>query len=257
MKKLARHLASMASALLIASCDGGGRGGGGETPPTGGGSVGGASEIVPVTPAPTAENYDVDAAGIPRFVLFDYIDLDKISRISKFRSGIGHSYADDFESCRSMKHYYMPKSGLDWATVDVYSPVTGTIATIFQEWAGYQLHIQSQDYPAFFVILFHVNLREPLAVGDSVAVGQHLGTHVGAQTMSDVAVRVSTPSGMKYVSYLDIATDAVFAAYQARGLAARADAIIPQAARDADPLECSGEAFGTTGTIENWVLLGG
>lgn len=48
---------------------------------------------------------DVDSNGIPRFVQTDYIELAKIDRISRFRSGEGHDYSDNFESCRSMKHY--------------------------------------------------------------------------------------------------------------------------------------------------------
>ena len=58
----------------------------------------------------TDDFYDIDAKGIPQFAGVDYIELAKISRISKFRSGIGHDYSDDFEQCRSMKHYYMPIS---------------------------------------------------------------------------------------------------------------------------------------------------
>ena len=42
---------------------------------------------------------------IPQFVTHDYIDLDKITYITKFRSGSGHDYSDDYESCRNMKHY--------------------------------------------------------------------------------------------------------------------------------------------------------
>ena len=47
---------------------------------------------------------DDDNVEIPQFVDVNYIELEKISKISKFRSGMGHDYSDDFESCRSMKH---------------------------------------------------------------------------------------------------------------------------------------------------------
>ena len=46
----------------------------------------------------SGDTYDVDANGIPKFVTVDYIELGKIYRISKFRSGEGHYYSDDFES---------------------------------------------------------------------------------------------------------------------------------------------------------------
>jgi hypothetical protein len=55
--------------------------------------------------------YDTDANGVPRFAESNCIELHKISRISKFRSGAGHDYSDDFETCRSMKHYFDPKGG--------------------------------------------------------------------------------------------------------------------------------------------------
>ena len=54
------------------------------------------------------EPYDLDSMRTPIFASSDYINLAKISRVSRFRSGEGHDHSDDFESCRSMKHYYHP-----------------------------------------------------------------------------------------------------------------------------------------------------
>jgi hypothetical protein len=199
--------------------------------------------------------YDIDADGIPRFAAADYINLGSIHRISKFRSGVGHDYWDSVESCRSLKHYFEPAAGVVWSAVRVYSPVDGAVVRTNEEWAGAQVHVQSDDYPAFTFILFHVSLSEPLAVGDTVAAGQQLGTHIGTQTMSDVAVGVSTPNGWRLVSYFDVMTDSVFAAYKARGVTARSDVVISKEARDADPLTCDGEAFADEGNLENWVIL--
>ena len=50
-------------------------------------------------------------------------------------------------------------------------------------------------------------------------------------------------------------TDSLFGHYQSRGVVARSDLIITKQARDSDPLNCSGETFGTSGTLENWVIL--
>ena len=58
---------------------------------------------------------------IPKFVDCDYLDLDKINKISKFRSGMGHDYSDDFESCRSMKHYFNPNVE-DYSLIEIFSP---------------------------------------------------------------------------------------------------------------------------------------
>ena len=199
--------------------------------------------------------YDVDANGIPRFVGVDYIALDHIHEISKFRSGIGHDYSDDFESCRSMKHYFRPKASVDWSTVQIFSPIDGTVIDTDDGWAGTQVRIQSEEYPAFFFILFHVNLTNALDVGETVAAGQQLGTHIGAQTMSDIAGGVNTPGGWKLISYFSVMTDILFGNYQARGINSRNDAIISKEARDADPLTCDGEDFTDDGNLENWVIL--
>jgi hypothetical protein len=197
----------------------------------------------------------VDALGIPRIATSDYLGLGSIGMISTFRSGIGHSYSDSFESCRSMKHYFMPKSGLDWSTVPVYAPVSGQVDTVFQESAGFQVRIRPSAQPAFLFILFHVNVTVPLAKGTPVTAGQQLGRHIGNQTMSDIAVGVTTPAGYRLVSWFEVMSDSVFAGYAARGVASRTAMIISRAARDAAPLVCSGETFGSPGTLENWLTL--
>jgi hypothetical protein len=247
-----RPLLCVLVVAFLTACGGGGQGASGSSGSGSGGSSGSGAGGTPVTGSGT---YDVDANGIPKFVALDYIDLNKIYRISKFRSGHGHDYWDAFENCRSMKHYYQPLGSVDWATVDIYAPVNGTVDVVTPEWAGYQISIRSQDYPAFSFILFHVNLSSVPNVGDTVTVGQHLGTHVGSQTTSDIAVRVNTPGGNKLVPFVSVMTDALFANYQTRGLATRDDAIITKEARDADPLNCTGETFGTSGTLVNWVVL--
>jgi hypothetical protein len=95
----------------------------------------------------------------------DYIDLSKIASISKFRSGEGHDYSDDFESCRSMKHYFKPGADIDWVTVKIFSPVTGVIVRTDEEWAGTKLDIQVDKCPAFVVSIFHVKLIAALRQG--------------------------------------------------------------------------------------------
>ncbi len=199
--------------------------------------------------------YNVDSKSIPKFVSVNYIELDKIEKISKFRSGEGHDYSDNFETCRSMKHYYSPFDTLVWNDIKVYSPVAGSIVRIREEWAGTQLEIRSDEYPAFTFIIFHINMLETPKIGDKLAKGQQLGTHIGAQTTSDIAVGVNTSQGYKLVSYFDVMTDSLFALYQERGLDTRSDAIITKEERDADPLSCDGESFTTWGTLENWVIL--
>lgn len=199
--------------------------------------------------------FDAEAHGIPRFVEADYIDLSRIASISKFRSGEGHDYSDDFESCRSMKHYFKPRADIDWATVRLFSPVTGVIVRIEEERAGTKLDIQVDKFPAFIVSIFHVKLIAALRPGDKVAAGQILGTHIGRQTYSDVAVCVNTPKGRKLVSYFDVMSSRVFQGYRARGLASQDVAIISKESRDADPLSCQGDKFTSRSHGQDWIVL--
>ncbi len=203
----------------------------------------------------TAATYDVQKLGVPRFVSTNYIDVAKIFAISKFRSGSGHSYADDFEQCRSMKHYFMYPN----ESAVIQAPVAGTITRIFDEWAGTQVQITSTVQPAFTFILFHVALTQRLAVGDSVLEGQVLGTHVGMQTFSDIAVGVNVPGGYKLVSYFETLTENGFAPFRLRGITDIAQLVTPRAERDAAPFQCQGETFtkGSTQADSEFVTLNG
>jgi len=190
-----------------------------------------------------------------RFIAFNYIELDKIERISKFRSGIGHDYSDGIESCRSMKHYFQPKSTIDWSAVKIFSPVSGTIVRIEEEWAGTQLWIRPFTQPEYTIIIFHIALLNSTMLGDTVSAGQQIGFHIGAQTMSDIAVGFTPHDTWQLLSYIQVLTDSLFAHYMAHGIPLRDDLIISKTARDNDPLQCSGEAFGTGGSLENWMNL--
>ncbi|OWY19992.1 hypothetical protein C7N43_11070 [Sphingobacteriales bacterium UPWRP_1] len=200
--------------------------------------------------------WDIDKDGVPKFMSVNYLELDKIYRISKFRSSAGHDFSDAFEHCRSMKHYFEPKATTDWASLKIVSPANGTIAKVETEWAGIKLEIVSDDYPAFRFMIFHINTAMPFNVGDKVTAGQQLGTHIGIQTMSDISIWVNDPTKQgRMVSYFDAITDEVFAQYQSRGINSREDMIITKALRDANPLTCSNGTFTSADPLESWVNL--
>ena len=204
---------------------------------------------VPVSPARAEE---------VRFVTHDYIELDKIQRISRFRSAAGHDYSlDDVdETCRSMKHYYMGKENVDWAGIKIYSPVDGTIVAVWGEWVGVQLHIASSLYSDYTFKLFHVTLVQALSEGDTVTAGQLLGHHVGVDTYSDIAVTFRESEGVQQsVSFFEVMSDELFAHYQRHGVSTRADLVISKEERDADPLVCLEELFTDWGSLPNWVVL--
>ena len=184
---------------------------------------------------------------IPQFVSHDYIDLNKIEYISKFRSGSGHDYSDDYETCRSKKHYYHPHPSVsDWTGINIYSPVDGTIVDLSVS-NGTRVAIQSSLNPAYQFIIFHVDVLPEIIKGHEVTAGEHIGNHANNSTISDIAVRIFTlHNGMpkkQMISYFDVMTDSLFSDYQTRGLQNRGDAIISAEDRDNDPLNCNGEEF--------------
>jgi len=209
-------------------------------------------------PGCSEEKWDIDEQGIPQFVNDNFIEVNKISRISKFRSSAGHDYSDSYEQCRSMKHYFQPGVA-DWTTVKIYSPVSGTIKKLDNEWAGTQIHIVSDEYPAFKFIIFHVNLSGNPEVGDKVTAGEQIGTHSSQETMSDIAVEVQTTFTKRtLISYFEVLTDYAFLPYSERGVSVRGDFIISKADRDAHPLRCNGETFENDenyNAFESWVSL--
>jgi len=222
----------------------------------------------PTTPTtPVAEYFNEDPALAPRLMKASYIDLDSIGQISKFRSGIGHDYSDDFESCRSMKHYFKPKTkAANHKLIRIYSPVDGQVVRIFPEWAGSQIHIRSKEHKAFVFRLFHVNLSPGIKEGSQLTAGQQLGTHIGSMTSSDIAVSITTTldgpkeneqieKGIRYCSIFQLMSDALFQEFAKRGIADRNAMLITKAQRDQDPLTCQGQYFQSPGTLENWVNL--
>jgi hypothetical protein len=206
--------------------------------------------------------YDIGLYGTPRFVSADCIELGKIWKVSKFRSGMGHDYSDDLESCRSMKHYFLPRESVDPQSVKLYSPVTGTVIGSTDEWdgpdvwKGTAIGIRPDGHDAFWIVLFHVNLNAAFEVGDRVSAGQLIGTSQKTSgTVTDMAVAVHTPHGYRLISYFEVASEGVFARYVARGARTRTDFTFTEAERDADPLSCNGQQFADPGNLENWVTL--
>jgi hypothetical protein len=215
--------------------------------------------------------YDISLYGIPRFVDRDFTQLSKIEKISKFRSGVGHDYSDSFEPCRSMKHYYsVYASYRSNNTVEVYSPVAGDIVSITNDGHGAsiglnnkQIQIRPAGQPAFTIRIFHCDLvSSAVATGKKVKAGELLGYArlyyddlMEYADSFDIAVFVNTPEGVRLISYFDVMESAVFEAYMARGAASPQDFIITKEARDADPLQCSGDQFADGGNLENWVTL--
>ncbi len=199
----------------------------------------------------------VDETNLPKFIQADFIDLDRVASISKFRSASGHDFSGHGEICRSMKHYFSPPydpTGQQYSknqtsfpapdpatAIPIYSPVDGRIVSISEEHTpiGKQFSIRPTSNPSYTIRLFHVYPVDGIRFGMQVKAGQQLGI-IGANQGTDIAVQASTLHGDQFVSYFQVLPDSVFANYQKRGLLSRDDVILTKAYRDAHPLECTG-----------------
>ncbi len=191
--------------------------------------------------------------GITPFITHNYIELRYIEKISRFRSGVGHdySYTETNETCRSMKHYFVPYQNVDWGAIKIFSPVSGTIFKLEAEWVGYKIHLWADAPENVEIIIFHMNPKEGLAVGSHLTAGENIGTHSGNDTTTDIAINYQG----HLRSYFELITDDVFQEYRERGVTWRYAMIITKGERDADPLTCDGTTFLTQGTVPNWVGL--
>jgi hypothetical protein len=124
---------------------------------------------------------------------------------------------------------------------------------------GKRIEIVAAAQPAFTLVYFHVVPANGVEVGAKVSAGQKLGNVSGGDAVLDVAIRVSTIGGFRYVSVFDAFSDAP-------GAPSRGAFIISAEERDAHPLACDGERFlnpaqggfceqELSGGLENKVLL--
>jgi len=243
------------AAVVVASC---------ALTACGGNSASAPSSTGTQSPQPPA--YDVAHLGVPKFVNTIYLDLSQIdpatgaplvNKVSTFRSSVGHDYSDSFETCRSMKHYFV---GPNSAT-RIYAPVAGTVIRADTSGSESQITIQADAQPAFWFTIFHPVLVRTFAAGEHVTDGQYLGTHVSGGEDSDIAVLVNPGQGSaangiqgQLVSYFDTLTDSAFAPFRLRGLSSPSDVILTRAQRDASPLSCvSGGLFQSSDPLPQFV----
>jgi len=217
------------------------------------------------------------SGNIPQFIQADFIDLDRIATISKFRSNSGHDFSQGTgETCRSMKHYfniaYSDESGRAWAAnngvppapdgkndIKIYSPVDGKIVTIQKEQSvGEQIYIRPDSSPEYTIRLFHVYKQEGIKKGKKVKAGEQIGV-IGRYQNTDIAIQTGGGFKSNFISYFQAMPDSIFANYIARGAKSREQFMITKEYRDAHPLECNGEQFDGNydnhQTEENFVFL--
>ncbi len=188
---------------------------------------------------------------IKPFVKHNFIELDRIEKISKFRSGYGHDYSyESDEDCRSMKHYYWAFGGDPravhnplWISIKYYAPVNGTIKRLSTSQTPYgtemRFNIQSDEEPSIYFAFFHVKLNENFKEGSRVYAGQEIGTVGSEDAHGEVAVeQIINGRVVRYYSFFELIEDNVFERYRKRGASSREQLIITKEERDAKPLLC-------------------
>lgn len=202
-----------------------------------------------------------DSDSLPQFIQADFIDLDQIAYISKFRSGSGHDFSGNGEKCRSMKHYFntpdtqekmdimnknngIPPAPDGNGDIPIYSPVDGKITSVQEEQMpiGVQVYIRPDANSEFTIRLFHIYLSDGVKKGSAVKAGQKIGV-ISKNQNTDIAISKGSMFGQNFISYFDVMPDSIFKSYQDRGAKSRADFIISKEERDAKPLACNGEQF--------------
>ena len=132
------------------------------------------THVPPVPPVPAAPPSPapppappLSPGHLPKVYTQLHLDISRVLRVSKFRSGAGHDYSDPMESCCSMKHYFEFRVGA-WDSIDVFAPMNGTIRAVREEWAGTQLEIEAQAAPGLNIVIFHINVRGHSAASAAV-----------------------------------------------------------------------------------------
>ena len=194
---------------------------------------------------------------------FNFTEIEKFSKISKIRSGVGHNYTpstDEYDptnkNCKSMKHYLIPvgvpnSSDLyaktphtfKWMSIKYFSPVDGYIIGVSYKENPYgtesNFKIVSKNNPGYYFGYFHVALLDGLKEGSEVKAGQQIGTFGDENTWGEIAVEVQVKNGKTYApSFLEVSSEEVFKQFKNKGVNSFSDVIIPREYRDANPLAC-------------------
>lgn len=216
----------------------------------------------------------IDGDNPPKFIQADFVELDKVYSISKFRSGMGHDFSiGSEETCRSMKHYFssmdpsqpnykMISGGKDkkggWPRpvegrdVTIFSPVDGRVVNIAHEgddWLQDEIIIVPDSNKSIRIRLLHITPINGIEFRIKVTAGQKVGLVLANQSF-DLGIEQVTPWKTTYISYFAAMPDEVFAKYKARGVKNQNDLIFTKEYINAHPWQC---VKGTEEFVENYV----
>lgn len=220
---------------------------------------------------------------LPPQIVANFTELNKIEKISKYRSCAGHTTVpqDEREMKRSMKHYFLVKSEyLGDDTVDIYSPYDGFVANIREDRAsGLEGEIWIVPKDTFAILppigrwsfsIQHINIREGLKRGSEVKAGELIG-HAAVAAENRKTFDVVYAKGSLIPKNIDNwigpfndldsifnhMSEKIFAQYQKKGITSKENIIINKEDRDKNPCvyKDNGPYFQNHDDAGNWAVL--
>ncbi len=216
-------------------------------------------------------------------VVANVTELDKIEKISRYRSCAGHVTVpqDRRENKRNMKHYFWVKPEYNKSNeVEIYAPYDGYVSILRSE---PELRLEGEIWiapakmfalmPPFGMWNFsvqHIDVRDDLRVGDKVRAGELIGHAALSEERGDsfdiVYAKLGIPTKRidnwtapfaDLDSLFNHMSDQVFAEYRNKGIADAGDIIMSKEARDQNPCEYQGAGpyFSNQFDEDNWAVL--
>lgn len=216
----------------------------------------------------------------PPLIVKNFVDLDKVEKISKYRSCQGHVVVpqDERESRRNMKHYLWERPELYGADkkVEIYAPFDGYITLIFplsdkeqEVWiSSKQIFANMPPLGVWSFSVEHIEMKEGLGVGDRVKAGDVIG-YVGFlqdyYSFDALYAKVGLPPKnidgwtspfADLDSVFNHMSEEVLEEYKKKGIAAKEDLIISKEERDQNPCKyVEGIQLSGGDYPEEWIML--
>lgn len=215
----------------------------------------------------------------PPKIVANFVNLDKVEKISKYRSCTGHVVVpqNEKESKRNMKHYLVEKDKETESQVEIYAPFDGYVTFIFrlsdqeQEIWVSQKRMLANLIPLnlWSFSVEHIKIREGLKVGDEVKAGELIGytgflkdNHSFDAIFGKIGMPPKKIDGwMSPFADLDSMfnhmSDEVFSQFQKKGVSSKDEMIISKEERDQNPCQYRGEGpeLIDQDQTANWVIL--
>lgn len=219
----------------------------------------------------------------PPQIVANFTNLDKIEKISKYRSCQGHVTVpqNNKETRRNMKHYFWVKPEYNASEkVEIYSPYNGYVSIIRSE---PELNLEGEIWISsknIFALLppvgvwnfsvQHLDVRKDLKVGDKVKAGELIGYAALSEKRGDSFDIVYAKLGLppKKIdgwtapfsdldSVFNHMSDEVFAEYQQKGITSKEEVFISKETRDQNPCQYKdgGPYFAPQEKIDDWAEL--